>query len=40
VKVAAVKTEHAIVRVVKHPLHSVKNGAIHEPQPKCAPPKN
>lgn len=32
VKTAAVKTSHAIVRVVKHPIHSIKNGAIHEPE--------
>lgn len=34
VKVGAVKTEHAIVRVFRHPVHSLKNGAIHEPPPK------
>jgi hypothetical protein len=28
VKVAAVKTEHAVVRVFKHPVHVVKNGAL------------
>jgi hypothetical protein len=34
VVVGAKKTGHVIVRIVKHPVHSAKNGAIHEPAPK------
>lgn len=32
VKVGTVKTAHTVVRVFKHPVHSIKNGAIHEPK--------
>jgi hypothetical protein len=32
VKVGAVKTSHAVVRIFRHPVHSAKNGAIHEPK--------
>lgn len=28
--IAAKKTAHVAVRMFKHPVHSVKNGAIHE----------
>lgn len=28
VKVAAVKTEHAVVHVLKHPVHVLKHGAV------------
>jgi hypothetical protein len=30
IKTAAQKTAHVAVRVFKHPVHSVKNGAIHK----------
>ena len=34
VKAATVKTSHAVVRVFRHPVHSLKNGAIHKPESK------